>query len=73
MSSGPTLTGQTCIEATKKKYVHISISKDVFCTYTGVCHLENLVFEREQACLFCKYRKPLDIPWMIDLAMEGKK
>jgi len=73
MSSGPTLTGDTCIEVTKKKYININFGREDWCSYKGVCNRDNLVIDREEACMICKWRKPLDIPKILDTALEEKK
>ena len=73
MSSGPTLTGDTCIEVTKKRYVNIDFGPEKWCTYKGECHRMNLVFDHDEVCTWCKYRKPLDIPEMIDKKLREVK
>lgn len=73
MSSGPTLTGTNCIEATSRPYTNIDITENDYCTYTGHCQIARLVFHREDACIYCKYRKLLDIPAMIDQKLEERK
>lgn len=73
MSSGPTLIGQTCIEATQKKYLNIDFDREDWCVYKGVCKRDNLLIKREEACMLCKWRKPLDMPAIIDKALEVKK
>lgn len=72
MSKGPTLTGQTCIEATKKKYLNINFSREDWCEYKGVCKRDHLVIDREEACMLCKWRKLLDIPKILDAALEER-
>lgn len=66
MSSGPVGTGSTCIEVTKRKYVNINFNQDLWCTYEGECPRYLLVFHRDEVCTMCKYRKPLDIPSIIE-------
>jgi len=74
MSSGPALTGSTCIEVTKcGGYVNIDLSPELYCSYTGECKRNRLVFNRDEACLYCKYRRLLDVPAMIDKRLEENK
>ena len=37
MSSGPTLTGSNCIEATSVKYTNLNLTEADWCTYAGKC------------------------------------
>jgi hypothetical protein len=62
MSSGPTYTGRA--SENYGNWVSVKISKDDWCTYDGECNVDKVV-NRQDLCLFCKYRKPLDIPKMI--------
>jgi len=66
MSNGPTLTGDTCIEVTKTGYVNLNYETEDWCTYKGECKRYKLIFDRDSICLYCEYRKPLNIPEMID-------
>jgi hypothetical protein len=72
MSSGPTLTGDTYIEATKKKYINVYFDKNDWCSYKGKCLIDNVITEREFLCLLCKYRKPLDIPSVLQEHMDRR-
>ena len=65
MSSGPTLTGENCIEDIKRNYLTLTITKKSWCTYEGKCGKEDVVCSEIDLCLLCKYRKPLDIPMRI--------
>ena len=65
MSSGPTLTGETCIEVTKRGYINMQYGVEDWCTYKGECKKYMMVFA-EDVCIYCKHRKPLDIPAMLD-------
>ena len=69
MSSGPTLTGQTCIEVTKEGYINLDYGVENWCTYKGECKMYRLIF-RDDICLYCKHRHPLDIPKMIDARIK---
>ena len=66
MSSGPTLTGQTCIEATKKQYLNVSFSREDWCSYKGHCRIDQMLADHNFACLLCKYRTPLDVPKFLE-------
>lgn len=72
MSSGPTLTGETCIEVTKRTYINMQFDVEDWCTYEGECKKYLMLFQ-DDVCLFCKYRKPLDIPAMINARLEERK
>lgn len=66
MSSGPTLTGENCIQAIKRDYVNLELTKKSWCIYEeGVCHKDDVLSCDINLCLLCKYRKPLDIPMRI--------
>lgn len=72
MSSGPTLTGETCIEVTRKGgYINVQVGIEDWCTYKGECRRERVVFG-EHLCDHCKYKQALDIPAMIDKKMKEK-
>lgn len=66
MSSGPTLTGNTCIEVTKKQYLNANFEKKDWCGYKGHCRIDQLLTDHDEACLLCKYRIPLDIPKVLE-------
>lgn len=72
MSSGPTLTGQTCIEATKRQYLNFSVTKDDWCSYKGECLSKDLIYDQDKICLFCMHRLPLDIPHILQIYKEKK-
>lgn len=66
MSNGPTLTGSSeCYGG----WVSVKISRDNWCTYDGECKVDKVV-NRQDLCLYCKYRKSLDIPDLIEKAKE---
>ena len=70
MSTDPTgLDGSNCIEATQKKYVNIIFSRDQWCGYKGKCMIDNLTV-RGDVCNHCKYKKTIDVPKIIDAALE---
>ena len=72
MSSGPTLTGESCIEATKRNYLTLNLTKKSWCTYEGKCGIEDVICSEINLCLLCKYRKPLDIPMNIKFQKNAK-
>ena len=43
MSSGPTLTGETCMEVVKKGRINIELTKKDWCTYEGICRYDRMV------------------------------
>lgn len=65
MSKGPTLTGDSCIEITKHKYINIIFDKKDWCNFKGECNLFKVLTNMDDVCLLCKYRKLLDIPEII--------
>ena len=73
MSSGPTLTGSNCIEATSVKYTNLNLTEADWCTYAGKCKKRQLVFDREVVCFYCRYMKPLDIPDLIEINLERQE
>lgn len=73
MSSGPTLTGETCIEVTRGGgYVNVQVGIEEWCTYEGECRRDRVVFG-EYLCDHCIYKKPVDVPAMIDRAIKERK
>ena len=72
MSGGPVgVDGNSCTEATKYDYVNLEISEKEWCTYRGDCDKE-YVSNQKDICLFCQYRKDLNIPAMILAKMKEK-
>jgi hypothetical protein len=72
MSTDPTgLDGKNCIETTKKKYVNIIFTKDQWCSYKGICMKNNLTMSAG-VCDHCIYKKGIDVPKIIDAALEAK-
>ena len=69
MSSGPTLTGQTCIEVTKKKYVNLQIGPEDWCSYPYECKRHNLIFP-DTVCDHCQHKRLLDIPYLIESKLK---
>lgn len=69
MSSGPTLTGETCIEVTKKRYVNLKIGPEDWCSYPHECKRRNLIFP-DSVCDHCKHKAPLDIPYLIESKLK---
>ena len=66
MSSGPTLTGETCLIATKKLYLNVEFSLDDWCNYKGYCKIGDVLPTQIPLCILCKYRKKLNIPQILD-------
>ena len=71
MSSGPTLTGQTCIEVTKHGYVNVQVGIEDWCTYDGECCRDRVVFG-DDLCDHCMYKKPVDVPALINEAIKRR-
>lgn len=62
MSSGPTFTGGS---ENHGGWINVQISKKDWCSYDGECKVDKVV-NRQDLCLFCIYRKKLDIPKIIE-------
>jgi hypothetical protein len=63
MSSGPTFVGGDEKECKKRDfYLNVTFTVEDWCTYEGECLYDDLVSNHNVICLFCKHRKPLDIP-----------
>jgi hypothetical protein len=72
MSSGPTLTGETCIEVTGRGgYVNVQVEVEDWCTYKGECRRDIVVFGKD-LCYHCIYKKPVDVPALIDEAIKRR-
>jgi len=65
MSSGPTLTGETCIQSTKRKYINIKFTKNDWCTYKGHCRIDDVLGDKLTTCMICVYCKKLSIPQIL--------
>jgi len=72
MSSGPTLIGETYVTATKRVYLNIDFSIKDWCKYNGSCRIDDLLPTSIPVCLLCKYRKPLDLPAILDKKHEER-
>lgn len=68
MSNGPTRTGgDTYKTSTQRKYINVVFLPEMWCTYSGECRMEDLLFnDHNKTCLLCKWRKELDIPKILD-------
>ena len=64
MSNGPTLVGETAIEATKESWVNICVIKEMYCSYSGDCPIHRVI-QGEKICLWCQYRVGIDMPTII--------
>lgn len=71
MSSGPTFVGSDEKECKKRDfYLNMTFTMADWCIYEGECLYEDLVSNTNVICLFCKYRKPLDIPVILEKHKE---
>jgi len=66
MSKGPTLTGETCLTATRRIYLNVSFSREDWCKYKSLCRIDDLLPTSIDVCLLCKHRIPLDIPTILN-------
>lgn len=55
-----------------KKYINIHFTSEMWCTYSGNCKKDNLTFNCDDVCLLCKWRKPLDVPYILN-KKEGEQ
>ena len=54
-----------------KKHCQLDIKVKDYCSYEDECKLERLINpNRRMICLFCTYRKYLDVPMMIREALN---
>ena len=77
MSSGPSgAEGSGEIVEKYHTFVHVGLKPETWCQYEGgpeACGFEQLATERDYACLYCKHRKPVDIPNRIAFALRSKE
>lgn len=71
MSSGPTGTGETCIEAIKRGRINIDITVKDWCAYRFECDA-TITTQEYNICWNCIYRRKFDIPEMIEKAKKEK-
>jgi len=75
MGSGPVLVSSASavayLELKKHNRLNVKFTKKDWCTYKGVCMVDRLVDSEVDVCLKCKYRKPLDIPKILEDAKNG--
>ena len=71
MSTDPTgLGNESCIEATRKKYINIGFDRSDWCGYDGDCLIDNMLFRKDETCVLCKYRVPIDVPVKLNQKMR---
>ena len=72
MSSGPTATGETCIQVTKRGRVNIELTKNDWCTYKGECKYD-LIINKLCICWYCMWMQKFDVPAIIDDKLGDKQ
>jgi len=73
MSTDPTgLGNESCVQATGKKYINVDFDMRDWCGYDGDCLINSLAFNKYEACMVCKYRKPIDVPEKLRIAMRQR-
>jgi len=72
MSNGPVLVSSKYLDLKKHNRLHIEFTKKDWCTYKGVCMVSRIVGNENNVCLICKYRKPLDIPKILEDLNNGR-
>jgi hypothetical protein len=72
MSGGPTSTGETCIEVTKRGRVNIDLRVKDWCAYRFECEATEITTQEHTICWHCIYRRRFDIPEMIEKAKKEK-
>jgi len=74
MSSGPTMTGATCIEATRKSYINIGFDRSDWCSYSGgTCLIDNVITDKDALCMLCKHRVSIDVPAELDYYRKNEE
>lgn len=46
--------------------VYIAVDSKNRCTYEGECLIGNVIGSKENLCMNCKYREPVDVPFMLN-------
>jgi hypothetical protein len=64
MSKG--FNGVTDKEFQVKKYLRFKLTPKEWCSYPGICRINQLVTGEEHICDYCKYKKLVDIPDILD-------
>lgn len=77
MSGGPSgAEGEGVITDKFHVFVNIGLEPRTWCQYEGgpeACGLEHLATERDIACIYCEYRKPVNVPNRIAFALRTKE
>lgn len=60
-------------EIKDKVYINKTFTEDDWCTYSGECKRDNLLYNQRNICLICEWRRPLDIPKLIDTMIKERK
>lgn len=73
MSTDPTgaESEEYCMQVLSTKYIRLELNREDWCRYNGECKISNVnILDNTTLCLFCKYRKELDMPQLIDDASK---
>jgi len=77
MSGGPSgAEGEGDITEKFHTFVNIDLVPEAWCSYYGGpegCGINSLATERDYACLYCSFRKPINIPMKIKYALQEKE
>lgn len=64
MSKGP--AGVTNKDFNGKCYLHLNLTPKDWCTYEGVCRINQIAFGADLVCDNCQYKKRVDIPMILE-------
>lgn len=59
-------TGVTNKEFNAKCYLHLNLAPKDWCTYEGICRINQLAFGVDHICDNCQYKKRVDIPMILE-------
>lgn len=63
MSKGPVVADKNF---NGKCYLHLELTPKDWCTYEGVCRVNQLVLGINGTCDSCQYKKLIDIPMILE-------
>ena len=55
-----------------KSYLHLKLTPKDWCTYTGLCRIEQLAVQNGE-CNCCQYKMKMDIPAILEKLNNGKE
>jgi hypothetical protein len=74
MSTDPTGLGKDYEKAVSREYLNVTFTPESWCTYKGRCRAADLMFNaHNKVCFLCCYREPLDVPTILEEAINSKR